>query len=326
MKLKSAIIHFVLSLSIFPQEITFEKVNDDIIVFYNQGGTVSAIRSGSAILVVDTFVSPKAAEDAIKILHEHFPKERIKYVINTHHHADHIRGNQHLISASIIGHKNLPEAALNEHNLIMSVYGNFGNRISGIVDSIKNFSDSYSITRHKLKNNLKVWQRVKYLLDGYIFTIPEILVESDLDIFPGNKNIQIKHFGIAHTNNDLVVFNRADSLLIMGDLIFHRRAGILDERSDINNWISLLNYYISLTPGIKHVISGHTYSLLSIEALTEQRDYLEMVYKSAVKINKEQKSISDIMEQPELKRFTGYEYPDRISEDIMTCVKSLKGY
>jgi len=67
--------------------------------------TMTVIDAGPGLLVVDTWGSPCSAMSAKARLDRVFRKS-VKWVINTHHHWDHIFGNQAFTGADFIGHKN----------------------------------------------------------------------------------------------------------------------------------------------------------------------------------------------------------------------------
>src|SRR4030043_996775 len=51
------------------------------------------VDNGESTIIFDSFLSPDAAEELIELV-KHFELSPIKYVINSHYHNDHIRGNQ----------------------------------------------------------------------------------------------------------------------------------------------------------------------------------------------------------------------------------------
>ena len=100
-------------------------------------------------------------------------------------------------------------------------------------------------------------------------------ITSDVILKLGGKTFEILYFGTAHTNNDLVVLDRESRLLIMGDLLCHRKCYIMSPESDATNWIALLEKLIERSTEYEYVIPGHGGVVANVNALMEQRDYLK---------------------------------------------------
>jgi len=94
----SIILSFTVSFSIKAQNLGVTRITDDVIVLHPKeadnliivqevGANMTAVRTDSGIIVVDTFVSLEAAKMARDSIKLYFPDIPIKYVINTHHHA-----------------------------------------------------------------------------------------------------------------------------------------------------------------------------------------------------------------------------------------------
>jgi glyoxylase-like metal-dependent hydrolase (beta-lactamase superfamily II) len=101
-----------------------ERVTDNVYVFTSEAYaqvTASAIVTSEGTVVIDTLPFPRETREMIDFLRAE-SKRGIRYVINTHHHADHVYGNYLFEEADIIsgercrevmrksGEKNLAEA------------------------------------------------------------------------------------------------------------------------------------------------------------------------------------------------------------------------
>jgi len=85
---------------------TIEKLADGVFTAIHKIGgyaicNAGIIDLGDETLVFDCFISPKAARD-LKKAAEELTKNEVKYVVNSHYHNDHIRGNQVFDGAEII--------------------------------------------------------------------------------------------------------------------------------------------------------------------------------------------------------------------------------
>jgi cyclase len=101
-----------------------ERVTDNVYVFTSEAYaqvTASAIVTGEGTVVIDTLPFPRETREMIEFLRGE-SKRGIRYVVNTHHHADHVYGNYLFEDADIVsgercrevmrksGEKNLVEA------------------------------------------------------------------------------------------------------------------------------------------------------------------------------------------------------------------------
>ncbi len=82
-----------------------EKITDDLFMIVGNGGNVGVLVTAEGVVLVDA----KFEQDYEAILAQvkSVTDQPVKYVINTHHHADHSGGNTRFIEiAEIISHKN----------------------------------------------------------------------------------------------------------------------------------------------------------------------------------------------------------------------------
>ena len=85
---------------------TVEKLTNGVYTAIHKTGgyaicNAGIIDLGDETLIFDCFISPKAARDLKKAAEELTGKD-VKYVVNSHFHNDHIRGNQVFSGAEII--------------------------------------------------------------------------------------------------------------------------------------------------------------------------------------------------------------------------------
>ena len=88
------------------EHFTIEKLDEGVYsVIHKTGGyaicNAGIVNLGDETLVFDCFISPKAAEE-LKKAAEELSSNKVKYVVNSHFHNDHIRGNQIFTDADII--------------------------------------------------------------------------------------------------------------------------------------------------------------------------------------------------------------------------------
>lgn len=165
----------------------------------------------------------------------------IEYVINTHGHPDHVFGNAAFASdaSTIIGHRNLP-AALGERG--------------------EHYLQSYD--RQVGSPNM----------NGTRLITPGKLVADRLTVDLGGRELVIRAYPAAHTNNDLTVFDRQSGTLWTGDLVFLDHVPVLD--GSISGWLAVMTELMQHEA--TRIVPGHgPVSAKWPEAGENQRRYLE---------------------------------------------------
>ena len=278
-KVTIAIIIFLTkTTTLISQDIQITPITDDVIVLHARdltnmsvvrevGGNITAVRTDSGIIVTDSFISPRAGRIARQLIEAFFPNVPIKYLVNTHHHSDHVQGNQYFQDASIIGHQNLE-------------------------------------------------RRVPYP--------PTLQITSDVILKLGGKTFEIIFFGTAHTDNDLVVLDREDRLLIMGDLLCYRKCYIMGSQSNAKNWIALLDQLIDRRDEYDYVIPGHGGTVENIDALIEQRDYLKNLCYAVESAQQRHLTLDQAKKSIQLEQYKTYLMYDRINLDIEAYWKQIE--
>jgi quinoprotein relay system zinc metallohydrolase 2 len=189
----------------------------------NEGdiANLSVIIGSEACAVVDTGGSPAVGTRFRKAIAALTTKP-IKYVINTHTHPDHIFGNMAFQADGVIfvGHHNLPRA---------------------LASRAEHYLTSY---RKQLGDGL---------MAGFRFVPPTLLVEDELALDLGGRNIRLKAWPPAHTDCDLTVFDETTETFFTGDLIFREHVPVLD--GSLLGWLKVMDGLAGIKA--KRAIPGH---------------------------------------------------------------------
>jgi cyclase len=151
-----------------PAKLNTVKVTDDLYVIHNDfvpGNTTALITNEGVVLVDDKFEIdfPNIVAEVKKLTNQ-----PIKYVINTHHHADHSGSNAKMqaMNVQVIASEQARE---------------------NMVDAKQPGQPTMTFDRHA-------------------------------HVYLGGKNVELYHFGRAHTNGDVVVLFPAQRTLAAGDM------------------------------------------------------------------------------------------------------------
>jgi cyclase len=85
-------------------KITATKVAGNIHMLEGFGGNIGVSAGPDGILIVDSQYAPWAPK--IKAALKGISNKPVRFVINTHHHADHTNGNESFATATIVAHEN----------------------------------------------------------------------------------------------------------------------------------------------------------------------------------------------------------------------------
>lgn len=213
------------------------------------GGIVNL---GKETLVFDCCLSPEAARD-LKKAAEELTGNQVKYVVNSHYHNDHVRGNQVFTGARIIATtrtralmEQLSAAEVEDEKLSVD------ERLADAAFKIANEEDTTRMNEHQLW--LGYYQSMKSSHAEYKLTLPDYLVDDSLSLKGKKRSVQLISKGGGHSESDMIMWLPAEKILFAGDLVFigfHPWFG----EADIPGWLSYLQYMKRLGPAV--VVPGH---------------------------------------------------------------------
>lgn len=214
------------------------------------------IDNGNYSVIFDSFLSPEAAED-LKDTLKAYAFSPLKYVINSHYHNDHIRGNQVFADhAEFISTQRTAELIKEREPLEIADEQTYAADQYKFYDSLfQNYSGS---PEDREFQRLLMWRPYFEVLSKSakeIETIvPEIFVYDTMHLDGPKRSIQLISKGAGHTESDLIAYLPDDRILFAGDLIFNACHPYVGN----GNLDSLLNWYTFLNSlDIDIVIPGH---------------------------------------------------------------------
>lgn len=162
-----------------------ERVTEDVHVFiselYVEVAATVVITSEGAVLI-DTLPFPQETT-YVREFARRYCSEGVRYVINTHHHADHVYGSYLF-----------PEAELISHKLCRQILQKVGPE---------------SLAQAKTQTPALAPVKLR---------IPQLVFETDLLLRLGDKTIHLMH-APGHTPDGVVVHIREDKVLIASDVV-----------------------------------------------------------------------------------------------------------
>jgi cyclase len=216
------------------------------------------------VIVVDANGAPAITREVLAALRKLTDKP-VKYVINTHYHDDHIRGNQVYKEAfpnvEFIAHgfarDYLPnQGAVNRKNFLEGA-GRFLQDLKGLLAENKSLlgGELTAEERDSLSSDIKLAELVLSEGPQAQTILPTITVENRLTLHRGNRIIDIRHIGHGHTGADLVVHLPKEEIVITGDLVVAPIPLVGNPQSNIGEWAAALEKLKGLQAKI--FVPGH---------------------------------------------------------------------
>lgn len=206
---------------------------------------------GKQTLIFDTGLTPQAARDllaAAVVLTGRTPD----YVLNSHCHNDHIRGNQVFTKAMIISTTRTRELiATQGQTELEDDRKNAPERLA----TMKTFAQSEDPEKRKVAALfLPYWQGILASLPKIKLCLPELTFNDQLTFHGTERTAQLLAVGGGHTESDCVLFLLQDDVVFCGDLLFVQGHPYLGDGNP-DTWLSTLDRLERL--GAKVYVPGH---------------------------------------------------------------------
>jgi cyclase len=217
-----------------PPQIERVPVAGPVFLLQGAGGNIGVVADGGGLLMIDAMYEQVAGSlrDAVKDLPG---ADRVRFLVDTHWHADHTDGNKAFGPAAVIvAHEN----------------------VRALVE----------------KDQPLMGRTVKALPAG---ALPSVTFSSSLTLYAGGQAVRLVHFPHAHTDGDTVVFIDGPKVVHMGDMFFNGMFPFLDvaHGGDIDSWVRDLDSLLPGLPADAKIIPGHG-PLAGVAELKAFRDML----------------------------------------------------
>ena len=268
-------------------KIRIQKITDNLYLFFGLGGNIAVSIGDDGVLIVDDQIPsliPKI-KDAIKEI----GGGDLVYTINTHWHFDHAEGNLALDPniTKIISQSNARD------------YMSRG----GLIDMV-----SSRINQEPYPD----------------YALPVITYENGMTLYFNDEEIEIVHFGPAHTSGDSAVIFHNQNAIHYGDVFVTEGYPFIDVSSggSIDVIINFLSKSLEkLKPGAI-ILPGHG-ETGNIQDVKDMISMLETVRDRISKMIDEGKSLQEVIDAKPTKDFDE-KYPDWLGNFVNRAYASLK--
>jgi glyoxylase-like metal-dependent hydrolase (beta-lactamase superfamily II) len=249
---------------------------------------VLVIVNAQDVVVVDTNYTPASAQAVIAAVRK-LTANPVRYVVNTHRHADHTSGNSAYLEAfpgvEIVAHPFTRQELLDKGEETARQWAaGFPGLAADLRQSLAEgktlgggvLSDS---ERRSYRSDLAIAEDFVAGAGAIRLAPPTLTVEDRLVLHRGERTIEIRSLGKSHTAGDLVVWLPREGVVATGDMVVAPVPLIGADQSYIGDWASTLDRLIELHP--KLVLPGHGPVLRDDAYLRQMRDFLRSVDRQA---------------------------------------------
>ena len=201
-------------------EIKTIKISDNLYALYGAGGNIGVFTGDDGVFMIDDQYAPlsEKIKNAISEISDH----PVRFLVNTHHHGDHVGGNSEFSNdgAIIIAHENVRKRL-----------------------SADQFKDGITSAEYASTNS--AW--------------PQITFTQDMNVFINGENIQLIHSSHAHTDGDAMVYFSESNAIHMGDIFFNKLFPFIDLNSGgtVTGFLEAIEIAIHLCDQNTKIIPGH---------------------------------------------------------------------
>jgi cyclase len=253
---------------------------------------------GDKTIIFDTFISPNAAKDLMRAAKQ-LTLHKSTYVVNSHYHNDHIRGNQVFSpNVDIISTTWTREAITQKEP--NEIKWEKENMPQGIIDAKSKLIAEKGPRRRRELNLLIVYYKAIIESHQQLKTrLPNITFESPKLVLHGTKRTVELLSLVGHTASDLVLYLPDEKIAFMSDLLFISIHPYLASGFP-ERWKESLSMVEAL--GIQTVIPGHGPVGRSAD-LSVMAQYIQSLENIAANMIKSGKSLEEASLQPIPSRF-----------------------
>jgi glyoxylase-like metal-dependent hydrolase (beta-lactamase superfamily II) len=283
-----------------PQDIFRVKpLSGNVYALYGRGGNIGFFVGPDAVLVIDSQfkdIAPGIVEQIKKV-----SDRPIKFLLNTHHHGDHVGGNEVFRQfAMIVAHDNVRKRMLTSPADIQRDY-------PAMVEAAKKAGNEQSV---KMLSDMIEWAKKVKVEE---IPAPVMTFDSELRIHMGDETIQVWHLPPAHTDGDSVVYFEKANVLHMGDDLFNKIIPFIDVSSggSVNGYIAALDRVAGKVPANVTIIPGHG-EVTDLAGLKTLRQYVADLLDAAKKARAAGQSRDDFVKEVDLPAYKDWNgYKDR---------------
>ena len=256
------------------------------------GANAGFVIGSDAVLVVDTFENPAAAEKLLAVIRQK-TRVPVRFVVNTHYHLDHVAGNGVFAAAGA--------TVLAQQNV----------RRWERTENMKFFDDKITAEQRASVNALR---------------LPDVTYTQGLTLYLGGTREVLLRALPGHTGGDTVVYDPESNVVFCGDLFWNRTLPNLVDAST-REWIETLDELVKDYPSATFV-PGHGDNAGTAADVRTFRDYLLFLRAGIAKAQAKGDNSDAVLKAvlPQVKaKYGDWAFPEFAAPGIQRTDEELRG-
>ena len=174
---------------------------------------------GNYLVIFDTLMDPYSTSDLIKASKQ-FTNKEPSFLINSHHHMDHLFGNRIFpMNIPIISSfEALEQAKENLETGFKAFKERAPAELKRTEEELLNEKNPNKVL--ELKNDLNTWSEIGK--PGFNLRLPDLIINDSITLKGTKNQVKIIYIGAAHTKGDILALFEPEKICFMGDLLFEK--------------------------------------------------------------------------------------------------------
>jgi cyclase len=273
-----------------------------------------------SVLVFDTHFTPEAGFSLLATIRSVTPKS-VRYVVNSHWHADHTHGNQAFAGAQLISSSNARRDML--QNDLPSL--NRAVRVAQTqIDKLRQVvsKEPDAAERQKMREQIKTREDYLQTMTRLNITVPVITLDENTTIHDGKQEARILFLGVGHTDGDVVLFLPAQKVVFAGDLFFNNGIPNVQDAS-ILEWMKTLNGLLKLDATTFVPGHGPIGSKRDVQTFLSYLEELKSLVSPAVERGDSLEQATRDLQLPA--KYSSYQFQNFFPSNVQKMYTELKG-
>lgn len=173
---------------------------------------------GEQTLIFDTFLTPQAAAELLTVAEE-ISSSPVKLVVNSHHHLDHIGGNQVFPETTTIVSTSVTRALIAQQ-AVQQLAARQEQGAQRLAELEKQAASARkSAEKQDAQQALAQWRFLQEALPHWQFRLPTTTFDQRLVLYGRQRQAELITYGGGHSQSDAILYLPAEKLVFMGDLL-----------------------------------------------------------------------------------------------------------